>query len=43
VQSYKRPPVLPIHHCKQGRETENFKVFFGPEQEDACCGGCVIA
>jgi len=43
LKSYKRPPVLPIHHCKQGRETENFKVFFGPEQEDACCGGCVIA
>jgi len=42
LKSYKRPPVLPIQQCKEGRESENFKVFFGPAEEDACCA-CVIA
>ena len=42
LKSYKRPPVLPIHHSKEGQETENFKVFFGPAEEDACCA-CVIS
>jgi len=42
LKSYNRPPVLPIHQVKQGRENENFNVFFGPEEAEACCA-CVVS
>ena len=42
LKSYRRPPVLPIHLEKEGQETTNFNVFFGPAEEEACCA-CVIS
>ena len=44
LKSYKRPPVLPMHEGKEGKEPENLKAFLGPAEEEPCCGcGCVVA
>ena len=42
LKSYKRPPVLPIHQNKEGKEQSKFKTFLGPEEPEACCA-CIIA
>ena len=42
LKSYKRPPVLPIHQNKEGREGENLKAYLGPAEEEACCA-CIVS
>ena len=37
LKSYKRPPVLPIHQHKEGREPHELSSKFGPEKKESCC------
>jgi len=38
IRAYKRPPVLPILHVKEGKESTAFQAFLGPKLERWCCG-----